>query len=310
MLQWLNCRPLAEKILADLKAKIAENDEQIGLAAIAVGDDPSSAVYLRLKEKACHKVGIAFEKHYFANLPSATRDPDREAHRGAKLLKLIATLNARPDIHGILLQLPLPAGIDPDPLIAAIDPKKDVDGFHPQNQLALTQNNPSVISPLLRGAGAILSTIRPELHGQSVLVVAKSQIFASGAADYFKWLGCSVKTHLFKSDTTSSQSENTDENATSAPDSRPQGDPSADIIFTAVGSPGCLSKFPLKPGVIILDAGSKIIDGKSHGDLDPATAENTNIAYATPVPGGLGPLTVAMLLQNTYDLAQKQKLPV
>ncbi len=294
MPQWLNGRALADKILTELKTVIARLDFQPCLAAISVGNNPSSTVYLRLKENACQKVGLNFEPYYFV---SATQ---------AELLKLIQNLNSRPEINGILLQLPLPEGLDPDPLITAIDPAKDVDGFHPQNQLALANNHPSVVSPLLRGAGELLKTVLPDPSGKEVLVVAKSQIFAQGATDYFKTLGCSVKTHLFKSGATPSQNENATKiaiGATKKPDS------AADIIFTAIGRPGCLADYNFQPGAIVLDAGFTHIDGHPAGGLDPKTAENPNIAYATPVPGGLGPLTVAMLLQNTYDLSQKQKLP-
>lgn len=269
MLQWLSGRPLAEKILTDLRNKIAKDGRALGLAAIAVGNDPASQVYLRLKEQACQKVGINFEKHYFT---SATEE---------EILKLILSLNERAEINGILLQLPLPDGINPDPLIATIDPIKDVDGF---------STNTLVPSPLLRGAGELLKTITDPTDKQ-ILIIAKSQVFLTGAQTYFQNLGSQVQTHQFRSGTTPIQTE------------------TAEIIFTAVGQPGCLTGSKLKKGVIILDAGFKLEADRSLGDLDSNTAQNPAITWATPVPGGLGPLTVAMLLQNIWDLTQKQKLP-
>jgi methylenetetrahydrofolate dehydrogenase (NADP+)/methenyltetrahydrofolate cyclohydrolase len=257
-------RALAARIRAKVASRIKESGLKPGLGVVLVGDDPASHLYVALKEKACLEAGILFVRHDFP------ADASQDAIAGA-----VTALNARADIDAILVQLPLPAHVDADAVISAMDPAKDVDGFHPENLMGYLEGNGNApglveaISLLLDEGGA------PE-HGLSC-TLAKSAVFSAPLETMLERRGLPPTEDLA----------------------------AADVVVTALGKPGSLTKEMLKPGAIVIDVGTTRIEGRTVGDADPAVSE---IASAmTPVPGGVGPMTVAMLIKRTLELAEARQ---
>lgn len=276
----LDGKGIAERLLDDLServcARLAQGKPRPGLAVVLVGDDPASAVYVRNKRRACEKVGIAALDY---DLPATTTD--------AQLIALIDQLNADPAVHGILLQLPLPGGRDGREIIQRIDPRKDVDGFHPENvgRLALRQFGLRPCTP--RGITTLLAYTDRPVRGASAVVVGVSNHVGRPMALELLIAGCTVTAcHKF----------------TPAKVLQTQL-AQADIVVVAVGKPGIVSGDWIKPGAVVIDVGiNRLDDGRLVGDVDYEQARK-RASWITPVPGGVGPMTVATLMQNTLEAA-------
>lgn len=265
----LNGKTIAADIRSRVKTEIAGLDRVPGLGVVLVGNDPASHTYVRLKEKACAEVGIAFEKTL---LPITSTQEE--------IIAAVATFNDRTDIDAILVQLPLPAGIDEDAVIRAMSPTKDVDGFHPK-----TTVTPVIVNALLQLIGA--SSI--PLPGAQVAVFANSTVFAEPLRMALESCGMLVKTYLKKdlTDTAPAVAE-------------------ADVVIVAVGTPKYVRAKDCKDGAVIIDVGTNWLpDGSYVGDVDTAGADNKP-GWLTPVPGGVGPMTVAALMENVIVLAKRR----
>ncbi|MEG3191052.1 MULTISPECIES: bifunctional methylenetetrahydrofolate dehydrogenase/methenyltetrahydrofolate cyclohydrolase FolD [Novilysobacter] len=276
----LDGKRIAEALLDDLKvrvdARMAAGGTRPGLAVVLVGGDPASGVYVRNKRRAAKKVGIRAIDH---DLPATTTD--------AELLALIDRLNADPQVHGILVQLPLPDRRDGTELIHRIDPRKDVDGFHPQNvgHLALRQFGLRPCTP--RGITTLLAYTDRPVRGASATVVGVSNHVGRPMALELLIAGCTTTCcHKFT--------------PAEALEAAVRG---ADILVVAVGRPRLIPGEWVKPGAVVIDVGiNRLEDGRLVGDVGFAAAAE-RASWITPVPGGVGPMTVATLMQNTLDAA-------
>lgn len=269
----LNGRQLAVRIREKIKTRAASLPSQPGLAVLLVGADPASHTYVGLKRAACEEAGIRFEQSlYFATEPEET------------LIKKIDELNKRNDIHGILVQLPLPTQ-DADRVIAAIDPLKDVDGFHPANLEALRRGEPGIASAVALGVMKLLDEAKA--HGHACIV--SSTLFAAPLEILLKERGV-----------TSTVVQPEDSNFV-------EQTRRADIIIVAKGIPGLIRGNMVKPGATVIDVGTTRTGEGLKGDVEFESVEPVAGAI-TPVPGGVGPMTVAMLLVNilkAYDLQRR-----
>ena len=275
---------LAQELRSEFKLRaeaLAAQGVRPGLAVVLVGEDPASQVYVRNKVNACAQAGFHSEKIV---LP-----PDTTA---AALLERIAALNADPAIHGILVQLPLPKHIDADAVLEAIAPEKDVDGFHAENIGALTQGNPRFIPCTPHGVMKLLEKGGVSLKGQEAVVIGRSNIVGKPMALLLLAAGATV---------TICHSQTRD----LAFHTR-----RADILVAAVGRPRFVTGDMIKPGAVVIDVGINRVPegqpdaGKLCGDVDFASAKEVASAI-TPVPGGVGPMTIAMLLANTLLAAER-----
>jgi len=259
-----------------VRQRLTQGRRPPGLAVIQVGDDPASRVYVANKRKACEDVG--FVSRAF-DLP--------EAAGQGELLALIDQLNADREIDGILVQLPLPAGIDPETIIERIHPDKDVDGFHPYNVGRLAARLPLLRPCTPRGIMTLLSSTGQELRGKEAVVVGASNIVGRPMSLELLLAGCTVTTcHRFTRDLHAHVAR-------------------ADILVVAVGKAGLVKGEWIKPGAIVIDVGiNRGANGKIVGDVD-FEAARFRAGWITPVPGGVGPMTVATLLQNTLYAAEQ-----
>ena len=301
----LKAGPLADQIKLDVKTEVEQmvrtRDVRPCLAAVRVGDDPASAVYVGNKIKACEEVGIRSEHHA---LPATTTT--------VELLDLIASLNSRDDVDGILTQLPLPAGIEERAIIEAIDPAKDVDGFHPVNVGNLALGRPAFVPCTPAGIVELLVHSDVEISGTSACVVGRSQIVGRPMAQLL--LQCDATVTICHSRTRDLASVTRE----------------ADLLIVAIGRTGMIRGEHIKPGATVVDVGmNKVTDPDQVrelfgpdavkrlevlskrgytfvGDVHPAQAAEV-AGRLTPVPGGVGLLTVAMLMKNTLKAAEMRK---
>ncbi|MHB1949453.1 MAG: bifunctional methylenetetrahydrofolate dehydrogenase/methenyltetrahydrofolate cyclohydrolase FolD [Gammaproteobacteria bacterium] len=262
------------KIAAEIRTQLQKGQRQPGLAVILVGDDPASSIYVRNKRQACEEVGI---KSIYHPLPSNVSEE--------KLTGLIQELNEDPLIDGILLQLPLPEHIDSDKVLEAIDPKKDVDGFHPYNLGRLAQRRPLLRPCTPYGIMILLDSIQQVYKNRHAVIIGASNIVGRPMALELLLAGSTVTVcHRF--------TEN-------LPDFVKQ----ADILISATGRPGIIKGAWIKEGATVIDVGiNRLPDGSITGDIEFAEARK-RAAWITPVPGGVGPMTVATLLKNTLIAA-------
>lgn len=267
---------LRQHIKQRVDARVAAGKRIPGLAVILVGQDPASEVYVRNKRKACEEAGL---NSYAYDLP------DNTPHD--KLLALIDALNEDPRVDGILVQLPLPDHIDSETIIERIRPDKDVDGFHPYNVGRLTLRVPVLRPCTPRGVMNLLDSTGEAVKGQDCVVVGASNHVGRPMSLELLLAGCTVTTcHRFTRDLESHVRR-------------------ADILVVAVGKPGIVKGEWIKPGAVVIDVGiNRDADGKLTGDIEFETAKQ-NAGWITPVPGGVGPMTVATLLQNTVDAADR-----
>jgi methylenetetrahydrofolate dehydrogenase (NADP+)/methenyltetrahydrofolate cyclohydrolase len=271
-------KSIAATLRAEVAAKVAAAGFTPGLAVLLVGEDPASSVYVRTKDRAAREAGIDTRT---IRLPADTAQ--------AEVLETIQSLNDDPDVDGILVQLPLPAGIDPQAVIEAIDPAKDVDGFHPTNvghiadgRPALTPCTPLGVMKLLRAAGI-------ETTGAQAVVLGRSAI-----------VGRPMARLLLAADATVTV-------AHSRTRDLPAECRRADILIAAIGKPEMVQADWIKPGATIIDVGiNRLPDGTLVGDVDFKACAAVAGAI-TPVPGGVGPMTVACLLENTLTAALRRR---
>ncbi len=277
-------------IAADLRASVARANADVGgrhgfqpgLAVVLVGDDPASAVYVRNKGKATVEAGLKSVEH---KLPADTSEAD--------LLKLVAALNADDAIDGILVQLPLPGHVDADKVLNAIDPAKDVDGFHPVNVGRLWTGAPALAPCTPTGCMRMIRGVAPKISGKTAVIVGRSNIVGKPMAAML--LAESATVTVAHSRTVDLQQRCLE----------------ADILVAAVGRPEMIRGDWVKPGAVVIDVGINRIprdDGKSRLVGDVAYAEAAERARAiTPVPGGVGPMTIACLLENTLVAACRRR---
>jgi len=247
-----------------------------GLAVILVGENAASHVYVRNKIKACEATGVHSEKYDY---PADTAPQI--------VLEKIAALNADPAIHGILVQLPLPPQFDEDAVLEAISPEKDVDGFHAENVGLLMQGHPRFISCTPYGVMEILKAAGVSLKGKEAVIVGRSNIVGKPMAMLL--LGASATVTVCHSQTKDLALHTR----------------RADILIAAVGQPKMITGDMIKPGAVVIDVGiNRLADGKLCGDVDFESAKEV-AAQITPVPGGVGPMTITMLLTNTIESAER-----
>lgn len=277
--QLIDGKALAARIRTKLKEKIdalvGQGHVRPGLAVVLVGADPASAVYVRNKITACKEVGIeSFHHAYDASLPESS------------LLATIAELNADPKVHGILVQLPLPQHIDPQKVIQAIDPGKDVDGFHPANVGLLTIGRPRFIPCTPFGVMKMLEDQKVQLRGATACVVGASNIVGKPMALLMQAAGATVTICNSKTRDLAFHTAH------------------ADVLVVATGRPKMITGEMIKPGAVVIDVGiNRLEDGSLCGDVDFESARKVASAI-TPVPGGVGPMTIAMLLANCVGSAK------
>ncbi|MEC7987210.1 MAG: bifunctional methylenetetrahydrofolate dehydrogenase/methenyltetrahydrofolate cyclohydrolase FolD [Myxococcota bacterium] len=267
----LNGRALAKKVFLSLREELDQSESKPGLAVVLIGEDPASQVYVSRKHKRAARLGFYQETH---RLPVDTSQAD--------LLSMVDRLNRDERIHGILVQLPLPKHIDSDRVLEAIAPHKDVDGFHPYNAGLLSQGRGFMIPCTAKGVIELLKEGDIPLSGKSAVVIGRSNIVGRPVAQLLEQNNCTVTVcHSRTQDLPALLQE-------------------ADIVVAAIGRPSYVKAEWLKKGAVVVDVGiNRLDDGSLCGDVDYEAA--TKIASAiTPVPGGVGPMTIAMLMQNTY----------
>lgn len=269
---------IAGQIRADLKEQVATYQKSTGktpgLAVILVGDDPASQVYVRTKERACAEVGIRSERH---DLPAGMTSD--------RILRLVERLAKDESIHGILVQLPLPKGIDPAPILHAVPPSKDVDGFHPYNLGLLTESGSGMIPCTAAGVLELIKSTGVNIEGKHAVVIGRSTIVGKPTSLLLLHENATV---------TMCHSRTVD---------LPEQVRRADIVVAAVGLPKFVKGDWIKPGAVVIDVGiNRTEDRKLCGDVDFDAAKEV-AGYITPVPGGVGPMTVALLLRNTLNAA-------
>lgn len=271
--QIISGNAISTQIKSEIAAQIQSHLEKAlrapGLAVVLVGADPASQIYVGNKRKSCEQIGI---QSISFDLPEATSEEE--------LLALIDKLNQDDTVDGILVQLPLPEHIDSSKVIEAIVPHKDVDGFHPYNVGRLCQRIPTLRSCTPYGIVTLLEKTGLNVRGKNAVIVGASNIVGRPMAMELLLLGCTVTvTHRF--------TDNLEKHIREA-----------DLVVVAVGKPNLVKGEWIKNGAIVIDVGINRVDGKVVGDVEFDVASQ-KAAYITPVPGGVGPMTVAMLMKNT-----------
>jgi len=264
------------EVAEQVKQRLAAGKRAPGLAVVLVGENPASQIYVASKRKACEEVGFISRSY---DLPASTTEPE--------LLALIDKLNTDKEIDGILVQLPLPAGIDNVKVLERISPDKDVDGFHPYNVGRLCQRAPKLRPCTPRGIVTLLERYNIDTYGLNAVVVGASNIVGRPMSMELLLAGCTTTvTHRFTKNLRH-HVEN------------------ADLLIVAVGKPGFIPGDWIKPGAIVIDVGiNRLESGKVVGDVD-FEAASERAAFITPVPGGVGPMTVATLIQNTLQACEE-----
>jgi len=267
-------------LAAQIRGNLAERVVEIrsaglvpGLAVVIVGDDPASRLYVNMKKRACDELGIYSREHALA--ASTTQ---------GELLDLIRSLNEDSSIHGILVQLPLPKHLDEQAVIEAIRPEKDVDGLHPQNLGALVAGQEGFVPCTPAGIIKLIKSTGTEIQGKNCVMVGRSNIVGKPTALLLLRENGTV---------TICHSRTVDLPAVCR---------QADILVAAVGKAALIKRDMVKPGAVVIDVGTNRVDGKLMGDVDFEAVKEV-AGYITPVPGGVGPMTIAMLMENTVKAA-------
>jgi methylenetetrahydrofolate dehydrogenase (NADP+)/methenyltetrahydrofolate cyclohydrolase len=281
--QLIDGKALAETLRASFKARVetlAQQGERPGLAVILVGENPASQVYVRNKVLACESVGLHSEKIVYPE------DVDL-----ATVLAKIAELNAAAHIHGILVQLPLPRQFDEDAILKAIAAEKDVDGFHAENIGALAQGNPRFIPCTPYGVMKMFEAGQVDLRGREAVIIGRSNIVGKPMALLLINAGATVTVCHSRTRDLAAHTRR------------------ADVLVAAVGKPRLVTADMVKPGAVVIDVGINRLPpeegGKLCGDVDFAGVREV-AAQITPVPGGVGPMTITMLLANTIEAAERK----
>ena len=268
---------IKSNVAQQISQYVAQGKRAPGLAVILVGADPASQVYVGSKRKSCAEIGITSKSY---DLPETTTEQ--------ALLELIKELNQDNTVDGILVQLPLPKHIDSTKVIEQISPEKDVDGFHPYNVGRLCQRIPTLRACTPYGVMKLLETTGISFYGKHAVIVGASNIVGRPMALELLLAGCTVTvTHRFTEDLASHIRQ-------------------ADILVVAVGKPKFIKGEWIKDGAVVVDVGINRLEGKLVGDVEFDVAAQ-RASYITPVPGGVGPMTVAMLMQNTLSAYEKQQ---
>jgi len=268
-------KALAARVREEVATSVAELDH-VGVATVLIGDDPASHIYINLKQKAATAAGIEARDH---RLPADTSEED--------VLALIAELNADDSVDGLLVQLPLPGRIDENVVVEAIDPGKDIDGIHPENAGRLYLGRPALVPGTPLGVMRMLEEYEIPLSGANAVVVGRSAIVGKPMAQLLLAANATVTTcHSRTRDLRAHTLE-------------------ADVLVAAVGQPHVIVPEMVKLGSTVIDVGLTRTNEGLLGDVDPAAAERA--AYITPVPGGVGPMTIAMVLQNTVTAARARR---
>jgi len=266
---------IREEVAREVEKLKNETGTTPGLAAVLVGDNPASEIYVRNKRKACGEVGIYSEEY---KLPKETSETE--------LLSLVEKLNNDVKIHGILVQLPLPGQINSTKILRSVSPSKDVDGFHPENVGLLVEGNPRFISCTPNGIMKMLDFYNIEIKGKEAVVVGRSNIVGKPTAILLLHRHATVTichSRTIRLDEVTRR---------------------ADILVAAIGRPNFITEDMVKEGVVVIDVGiNRNKDGKLIGDVDFERVKE-KASYITPVPGGVGPMTIAMLLWNTLESAK------
>lgn len=326
----LQGKELAEEVLFSLREKIVKaeksgNEHLPGLATVMVGEDEASKLYVRNKKRACHKVGMSFHDYWF-----------EDGAKEEEVLETIDFLNNDPAVRGIIVQLPLPKEFNTEKIIKSISPKKDVDGFHPVNlkkfKSALSPFacpasmageggasplssleggmggvNAIVVPPVVKAVVALLDQVEEPIKGKSAVIISKNEIFAEPLLEAVKLKKVNIE--IIAQD---KAMRSPALRLSGVRDSFAHSDAGgklkqADIIITAVGIPNFLKGEMIKYEAIIIDVGTTLVDGKLVGDADFKSCEK-KASYISPVPGGIGPLTVAYLLENTVKAWEIQNI--
>lgn len=281
MAKIIDGKHISSLVKSRIKKEVEElksEGKTVGLAVVLVGDDPASKIYVNNKKKACEALGILSEEYL---LPENTKQGD--------LLDLVNTLNAKKTIHGILVQLPLPAHIDETIIINAIDPQKDVDAFHPQNVGKIMIGNYDFLPCTPAGCIELIHSTGVDIKGKECVVVGRSNIVGKPMAMLLLHNHGTVT--ICHSRTRDLQ----------------EVCKRADILVAAVGVTKMITKDMVKPGAVVIDVGmNRDENDKLCGDVDYDNVKDT-AGYITPVPGGVGPMTIAMLMQNTLTAAKIQQ---
>jgi len=278
-MQLIDGKSLANKVQSSVAAEVEKLKQEKnivpGLAVILIGDDPASHAYVKMKAKACEKVGFYSITH---NMPDTISQEE--------IIATIEMMNANPRIDGILVQLPLPKHVDTDKILEVIDPKKDVDGFHAYNVGRLVTGLDSFVACTPLGVMKMFEEYTIDLEGKDVCVVGASNIVGKPMAALLLNANATVTvTHIFTKDLKAHTSR-------------------ADIVVIGVGVPGLIKEDMVKDGAIVIDIGiNRMEDGSLVGDVDFKHVA-PKCSYITPVPGGVGPMTIAMLLSNTLKAAK------
>ena len=275
-------KAISAAVREEVKTRAAEFSAQSGvtphLAAVLVGDDPASAVYVRNKERACEKCGLKSTLH---RLPAETTQ--------AELADLVDQLNSDATVHGILVQLPLPDHLDSTPILDSILPAKDVDGFHAENVGLMLQGRPRFLPCTPHGVMKMLEYEGIETSGKHAVIIGRSDIVGKPMAGLLVQRGADATVTICHSRT-----------ADIAAITR-----QADMLIAAVGIPEFVKADMVKPGAVVIDVGINRVNDKLVGDVEFSPIAEI-VSAITPVPGGVGPMTIAMLLQNTLEAARQQ----
>jgi methylenetetrahydrofolate dehydrogenase (NADP+)/methenyltetrahydrofolate cyclohydrolase len=275
-------KAIADQVQAEVAAQAADLRERTGvvpqLVAILVGDDPASASYVRGKKRACEKAGLKSTVH---TLPATTTEQE--------LLALVQECNATQDVHGILVQLPLPKQIRTQRVLDAVSPLKDVDAFHPENVGRIVQGRPRFLPCTPHGIQRLLFEAKTETVGAEVVVLGRSEIVGKPMALMLMQKGAGADATVI---VCHSRTRNL-----------PDVTRRADILIAAIGSPQFVTADMVKPGAVVIDVGINRVGDKLVGDVDFEAVRQVASAI-TPVPGGVGKMTVAMLLANTLKAAK------
>ena len=271
----LDGKALAEQCKQEVKKAAETLARRPGLAVIIVGNNPASRVYVNSKRKDCEECGFFSEEYA---LPEETTQ--------GELIALIEQLNQRQEIDGILCQLPLPEQIDEQTIVRAVRPEKDVDGFHLLNAGRMMSGQPGVVACTPKGAMEMIRRTGIDLDGKEAVVVGRSNIVGKPMAMLLLQANCTVTICHSHTVNLAQHTRN------------------ADILVVAVGKPGFITKSMVKPGAVVIDVGINRVNGKVVGDVMPDVADVAG--YITPVPGGVGKMTIVELLENTVEAAEKQ----
>lgn len=269
-------KKIADQILGTLKAEVAHASIKPGLAVVLIGDEIESHKYVGLKEERAQAIGLYFEKHLF---PATASE--------AEVRRTLQRLNDRPDIHGIIVQLPLPEQFDTNALVACIEPRKDADGFHPETLRQYLAGHQELCPVFPQAILALIQATEVSVSGERAVALVNSELFGQIITKALQSLGLEVTVIL---------------SGTIDRAGVRQATQSAKVVVTACGIPDLLTADMLSSDAIVIDGGNVHVDGKVRGDVDRGGVEG-KVAWLSPVPGGVGPLTIAFLLKRTVQNA-------